>query len=761
MSVSRTWRTLISLQAISAVAGWAPSELAGSQVTSADSARSRELPPPAHFPVHKLSGTIRVDGVMNEPFWGEAVPIALDYEFRPGDNVAPPVETECRVTYDAARLYVGCRAFDPAPHEIRAHLADRDDLERTTQDDHIVVLLDTFNDERRSFQFRVNPLGVQMDAVLSTAEESEDFSWDAIWASAGRITDFGYVVEMGIPFRSLRFPKTQAPQTWGVILSRSYPRSVRHRIRSMPTDRNNTCLLCQANKLYGFEGISPGMKVELVPTFTSSRTDERTDVPDGSIESGDVEAEPGLDLRWGITSNVTLNGTVNPDFSQVEADVAQLDVNERFALFFPEKRPFFLEGADFFTTPLQAVFTRTVTDPQGGIKLTGKEGAHGLGVFAARDRVTNLLFPANQGSRSAFLDTAATTGVVRYRRDVGRASNVGVLYTGRVSEGYYNHLYGADAFFQLSRSNTIRVQYLRSDTDYPDAVADMYGQASGPFAGGGLHLEFGHSSRNWVGGVAYDDRSPHFRADAGFIPRVDLRTIDGFFGRIFWEGSWFTQMAIATWGMRTYDHQGTLTDQSFGMFVVYEGPSQTSFDLEFGRDKQLFRGVEHELTQFTPRFEMQPSGAVTLGIRSRIGDVVDFANSRKSFLLSLSPNAQLSVGRHVTLGVSHNLQRLTHEGSKVFTANLTQGTLRYQFGVRTFLRAIVQFQDISRNTAAYVEPPPPDTRTVFTQFLFSYKLNPQSVLFVGYSDNHLGTDSFGLRQMNRTFFTKLGYAWRP
>ncbi len=726
--------TLTGLMLVVVLASLTPEEVVGLQGDPPE-----ELPPAARFSVHRAAEAIQVDGVMDDSGWRDAVPISLDYEWRPGDNVAPPVETECRITYDAGYLYVGCRAFDPAPHEIRAHFADRD-LDRTVQDDHIVIVLDPFNDERR-----------------------EDFSWDAIWASSGRITDVGYVVEVGIPFRSLRFPKTQAPQTWGLILSRSYPRSVRHRIRSMPTDRNNSCLLCQANKLDGFVGISPGKNVELVPTFTSSRTDERTDIPDGPIESGDVDAEPGLDLRWGITPNLSLNGTVNPDFSQVEADVAQLDVNERFALFFPEKRPFFLEGADFFVTPLRAVFTRTVADPQGGLKLTGKEGANGLGVFAARDRVTNLLFPANQESRSAFLEAAATTAVMRYRRDVARASNIGVLYTGRVAEGYYNHLYGADAFFQLSRSNTLTVQYLRSDTGYPNAVAEMHGQPSGSFNGGGLHLEFSHSSRNWVGGVAYDDRSRDFRADAGFIPRVDLRTIDSFLGRIFWgpQGSWFTQIAVAAWGMRTYDHLGTLTDQSFGVFAIYEGPGQTEFELELARDKQLFRGAEHELTQFTPSFKIQPSGAVSLGIHSRVGDVVDFTNARKSFLLSLSPNAQLNIGRHVSLGVSHNLQRLTHEGTKVFTANLTQGTLRYHFGVRTFIRAILQFQDISRNAAAYIDSPPPDTRALLTQFLFSYKLNPKTVLFAGYSDNHLGTDTFDVRQMSRTFFLKLGYAWRP
>ncbi len=715
------------------------------------------------FQIRPAPGPIELDGVLDEQAWTDAEAIPLLWEWFPGDNTPPPVETVCRVTYDDRNFYFACHALDPDPGAIRAHLADRDDLRRTPQDDHIVILLDPFNDERRAFQFRVNPLGVQMDAVLSTAEGFEDFSWDAIWGSTGKITADGYVVEAAIPFKSLRFPRSQRPQTWGIIMERSYPRSNRHRIRSMPTDRNNVCLLCQANKITGLEGITPGLNVEVAPTLTSSRTDRRANFPSGNLESGDIDASPGLDLRWGITPNLPLNLTVNPDFSQVEADVAQLDVNTRFALFFPEKRPFFLEGADFFETPLDAVFTRTVADPRGGGKLTGKAGRWGIGTFAANDRQTNLIFPANEGSDGTTLDQSATTGVARLRRDIGGSSYLGGLYAGRVGDGYQNHVGGADLFWQFSRSNTVRAQYLISDTDYPDSTAMSFGQPDGRFMGGAFSGGFQHFSRNWAANLEYTDRSPNFRSDVGFTPRVDTRIGELNVRRVFWgsRGSWFTQLGVGAFGASVYDHDGQLTDRTFGGFLFYLGPNQLNLSMSASRNRERLRGIDHDLTDGEVFFEIRPSGSVLLRFVTELGDEVDVANNRKGFSVTAVPLAQFSLGRPITLNLSHVYQRLWFQGEHVFTANLFQATTFYHFSTRMFVRAIVQFQDVRRNVAEFPFPVDQKAQRLFGQFLFSYKVNPQTVAFVGYSDTRLGTQSIDITQRDRTFFVKLGYAWRP
>ena len=198
-------------------------------VAAGSGVAAQELPPAPAYTIAPATGSITVDGVLDEPDWSLAEEIPLSWEVLPGDNVPPPVETTCRMVFDTTMLYFSCRAFDPEPERIRAHLADRDDRVRTIQDDHIVFLLDPFNDERRGFEFRVNAIGVQMDAVLARSEGIEDFAWNAVWYSEVRRTEEGYDVEVGIPFGSLRFPQTDGPQTWGLVIDRSYPRSVRYR----------------------------------------------------------------------------------------------------------------------------------------------------------------------------------------------------------------------------------------------------------------------------------------------------------------------------------------------------------------------------------------------------------------------------------------------------------------------------------------------------------------------------------------------------
>jgi len=740
--------------------------LVGTQASLAQTAGpGRRIPPAASFRIGAASGPIVIDGRLDDPAWREATRIPLLYEWFPGDNAPPPVDTDCWVTFDPSNFYVGCHALDPHPSQIRAHLANRDDLNRLPSDDHFLLLLDPFNDNRRGFQFRVNAVGVQMDALFAVAEGIEDFSWDAIWESAGRIGDDGYVIELRIPFRSLRFPATRGEQTWGLILERSWPRGARHRIQSAPNDRNNTCVLCQANKITGFAGITPGSNVELYPTLTSHRTDVRESFPAGPLASGKLEVEPGLDVRWGVTPNLSLNATANPDFSQVEADSAQLDVNTRFALFFPERRPFFLEGADFFATPIQAVFTRTVADPTGGLKLTGKSGTTGLGVFAAHDRVTNLLFPSNQRTADTSLSTNTVSSAFRYRHDLGSASYVGALYTGRESfgDGYFNRVAGADAFLQLSPSNSVKLQALGSQTEYPAPLAQAFGQPLGRFGGVGLLASYRHETNNWAATVELDELSPDFRADAGFVPRVDLRVADGKLTRTIWgrPGQPFTQLQFGVTGNAKTDHEWTLTDGSAGVNAFYLGPAQTSVLLEGFQDYQLLGPVGHNLTWGRLTLQTQPTGSAKLALVTRFGDDVDVANNRTAQTLALTPVVQLYLGRALNLNVQHDFQRLRFGGERVFTVNLLQTRVLYHLNTRTFVRAIVQWQRVDRNPAAYGVPVIAKSNSVFTQFLFSYKLNPQTVAFLGYSDTDLGSEDFDLTRLSRTFFVKLGYALRP
>jgi hypothetical protein len=720
------------------------------------------VPPAAHYAVAPAASKIKVDGLLDEEAWQKATIIDLPYEWMPGDNTPAPVKTDCLVAFDRANLYIAFRCFDPEPKKIRAHLMDRDATDTLIQDDHISVIIDAFNDERRGFQFRVNPLGVQADANFSELEGYEDFSWDAIWASAGNITDWGYTIEMAIPFNQLRFPRTEQKQTWGFSAERSWPRNVRHRMESHPRDRNRACLICQFNKISGFENISPGRNLEFDPTFTANRTDtmDTASFPTGALDPGKVKAEPGVTAKWGVTPNLILNATANPDFSQVEADVAQLDVNTRFALYYPEKRPFFLEGGDFFLTPIQAVFTRTVADPVWGTKLTGKIGRSALGFFAAQDRINNLIFPSNQGSLSTSLDENVFGGVLRYRHDVGKGSTLGLLYTGRAGDGYANHVGGADGFLRLSKSDSLSFQYLHSETEYPGAVTKDFGQKQGVFGGDALQAQFAHRTRNWQFFTSYTDINAGFRADYGFLPRVDVRIFDGELWRTFWSDgkSWFNRISFWLRAYHTSDHSGRMTDSRIAFGGTYEGPLQSQITAIGRINREFFHGLTYDVSDFVLGIALKPAGGLSFGIDNSLAKAIDYNNFRPAQALRLGPWIELGLGRHINLNISHSLERLESGGLRTYTANLSQVRLIYNFSVRAFVRAIVQYRDVDRVPERYLDPVDPRTKGLFTQFLFSYKINPQTVLFLGYSDNSLGLQGIDITRTDRTFFLKIGYA---
>ncbi len=719
--------------------------------------------PPA-YTVRATETPVVVDGVLDENSWKDATVIPLSFEYLPGENIPAIVSTDAMITFDHDNLYVAFRAEDPDPSKIRAHIMDRDEIDTFIQDDHVVFMIDTFNDERRGFQFRVNPLGVQADAIYSETDGIEDFSWDLIWDSAGRITDFGYVVEVAISLKQLRFPRTHEAQTWGFDLARSYPRNVRHRFSAVPKDRNSTCNLCQVAKVTGFSELEPGRNVEISPTLTATRTDVRDPPVSGEMTQGAPDYEFGVTGSWGVTPNITLSATINPDFSQVEADVAQLEVNERFALYYPERRPFFLVGIDLFSTPIQAVFTRTVVDPSWGLKLTGKEGRHGFGLFVTSDDVNQVLIPSNQSTDYAVLEGTAQSTVLRYRLDVGAGSTVGMLITDREGLDSHNRVAGVDGFFRFSPSDTLRFQALKSDTKYPLPAAGIHGQPLDSFSGYAVDAAFQHAGRNWFAQLNYEDYDPGFRADVGFVPRVDTRTATAVGQRTFWgeADDWYTAINIGAVVSGTQDHDGELTDEFYQLFANAGGPWQSRFGINLSRIGELYGGVYYDdLDQIGANIEMQPTGGLRLALDVLAGDAIDYANNQAAEILQLNPSLELKLGRRINLQLDHSMRRLEVAGGTLFQADLTQLRLVYNFNVRTLIRAILQYYNFTCDPSLYTvaTPAPSAEKTLYSEFLFSYKLNSQTVVFVGTSENRLGLPGVSLTETDRTYFIKLGYAW--
>jgi hypothetical protein len=702
------------------------------------------------------STAITVDGVLNEAAWANALVIELNYEVRPGENVPPPVRTEILLLYDKDKLYVGARCYDPEPEAIRARIRDRDTL---GGDDWVAVILDTFNDERRSYDFLCNPFGVQYDQIET--QNSEDTGWDAIWDSAGKITDWGYAVEMSIPFNQLRFQRTDGPQVWGFDGVRSYPRNVKHHLGAFPRDRSNNCYLCQAIKIEGFEGANPGKNAEISPTFTASRTDSRADFPEGKMEKSSQDAEFGLNARWGFTPNMTLNFAANPDFSQVEADALQLDVNQPFEIFYDEKRPFFTEGADFFDTPINTVYTRMMRDPSGGLKITGKEGSNTIGAYVVRDDLTNLIFPGNQSSNAASYDFANTSSVFRYKRDIGNKYTLGLLATDREGVDYFNRMFGFDGDFRLTQRDRVRVQFLGSSTHYPLEVAEEYDQDSESFGGRAIYVHYNHNTRSHDWYLDYEDYSEGFRADLGFLPRVGYKAYMAGWGHTWWgqPGSWWSMFNFGAGYDHYEDQQGNPLDRNASFWFDYSGAMQSYVDIVGGHNREAYNGEEFDQNYLKIYSSFWPVGNVTAGCNAILGDRIDYANTRPGKRLQLDSFVSSALGLHLRLTLEHIYERMTVDEGRLYNANISQFTGIYQFNTRAFFRAILQYVDYRYDADLYIDEIDPVYRQLLTQFLFSYKLNAQTVLFIGYGDNYYGGFEYGLTQSDRTLFVKLGYAW--
>ena len=711
--------------------------------------------------LYQVPGTslpIKVDGVITEEAWDNALKMELKYEVEPGENIPAPVKTEFLLTYNKSYLYAAFRCFDPEPSKIRAHLSDRD---TDYGDDFVAVALDTFNDERKNYVFWSNPHSVQIDEVM-VGLYVNDISWDARYKSVGKITDWGYCIEMAIPFSSIRFQRTGAGQTWGIDAWRSYPRSVPHVLGLFPRDRGNNCYQCQMIKVEGFAGCKPGRNLEVAGTLTGVRTDSRGDMPDGPMEKYNQDVEVGGTAQWGITPNLALSATVNPDFSQVEADARQLDINEPFALYYTEKRPFFSTGANYFTTAMDAVYTRTIRDPSWGIKIAGKEGKNSIGAFFVRDELTNLIFPGSQYSRSTSLDLPSDAAVVRYKRDIGSKYTLGALFTNRESSDYFNRVAGLDGSLLFSKTNRMKFEILGSVTRYPDPVADQFGQERGDMKDTYFNVELFHEARGFSIYGGYLNIGNDFRADLGFIPKVGYRqfytvSLYNWYAK---PGKWWTRCYAGGMFYHGKDHMGDLLYRRFEGFFKLYGALHTQFFLKVDHDREAYNGSDFDLTYVTMNARFNPSDNLYLRLKIIYGDRIDYDNTRLGRRLNIAPIMRYSLGNHVRLDFSHTYERMESHDKVLYTANITQGIVIYQFNTRTFFRSIFQYVDYKYNTDNYIFERQPEYKNLFVQLLFSYKLNPQTVLFLGYTENYLGNRDYPITRSDRTLFLKIGYAWQ-
>ncbi|NQY49274.1 MAG: carbohydrate binding family 9 domain-containing protein [Colwellia sp.] len=718
-----------------------------------------------HFQLTHNKAVIKVDGRMDEAVWQTATKMELKYEKSPGDGTPSPVKTEVFFYENGSSFNVAFIAYDPNPEKIRASLRDRDSL---WADDNVAIIVDTFNDERSGYEFFVNPLGAQADVRMDDTDGwDEDDSWDAIWNSAGQITDFGYVVEMSIPFSALRFPDSDEKLVWNITGLRNYPRDVKIQMATNIFDRDIKCNLCQFHQLVGFEEIKQGKNFQLTPTLTVSRKDEKPDLP-GEWKNGDIEVEPGLDVRWGLTQDIVLNATVNPDFSQVEADAGQLDVNNTYSLFYPEKRPFFLDGASYFdTTSFNFVHTRNIADPDVGLKLTGKTGEHSYGLMLADDSNTSFLMPGNQGSDIATLDEKSNVAIARYKMDVGERNNVGALMTHRQSDNYHNTLASFDGTYWLSQNDSIQYQVAQSDTkNTTDVMAEF--DVSEKQTGTAFRVDYSRGTRDYNLKAGYTNISEDFRADLGFQSRSNIeRVVLG--GRRTYYGE--SDDTLTQWGYfgdwdKTYDQDGKVLEEEYEIHGNLQGQKQFYTNFGVVHRERLYEEQYFKETQFKTFVEIRPVANINIGTFFKLGTQIDFSNAQLGDVVYIEAFIQWDVNRHINASIDYNYSHLDVNDGRLFTAHQSDIRLSYQFSMRSKLKLVVQYTDITRDVALYTEEDPedlPDAQDRFfsSQLIYSYKINPQTLFFLGYSDGGYQDDSLAqLTRDERSVFTKFSYAWQ-
>ena len=752
--------------------------------------------------VPRLDANIRVDGVLDEPAWAQATVLTGFSDYLPLDNRPAEDSTEVFVWYTASDVYFGVRAFEPHG-AVHATLAARD---RIDSDDYVQLLLDPFDDRRRAFVFGVNPLGVQGDGIRTdgggapqprgttfggSPPANVDLNPDFVYESKGRVTANGFEVEVRIPLKSIRF-QGQDAQRWSFQALR-YVQHSGYQQTWTPARRGSAAFLPQSGRLTGISGLRRDMVVEVNPEATASRNGELDDtrlIYDGTSALGG-------NVRWRVVPNLTLNGTVRPDFSQVEADAAQIPGDTRFALFFPEKRPFFVDGAEQFDTPINLIYTRRIVQPDAAVKLSGKFGPTNVAFLSAFD---GRLGADSGGDRPLY-------NLLRVRRDIWNASTLGVTYTDRTLGADFNRVASADARILWNRAYSLSLTASTSVTRSGDTT---------------------HTSPQWDATLSRTGRSygmlysftgydPHFEAQSGFVPRNDFVRAQ-FYNRVSFYGapgglieSWLIREgADALWLYdKFFDGEGVQETKVQlenvinvrGAWVLSLTPVSESFLFDPRRydDYAVLTPGPGQIAPPTPDTVVFVPGARTATAQvlvrvttpqyrrfsgrfsSILGRDVDFFETAPAHRTDLTadldfrPSAQL----RLTTSYLYSVYTRWRDNTTLSRANVPRLKIEYQLSRPLFVRFVGQYDNRTRDALRDPRTNEPlvrrnddgvfelaakaTTRDLRVDWLISYVPTPGTVVFAGYGASLTEPEAFRFANMHRVregLFVKLSYLFR-
>ena len=724
----------------------------------------------------------RIDGRLDDTVWSSLTPITGFVQTSPVEGAPATERTEVWIAYDRDHLYVAFHAHYSDPSIVRATRAERD---QGRADDRMAVLFDPFRDQQRAYLFSVNGYGVQNDAIVNAGAGASrsrsrvgrssggsgggsggsggrsggsrsggtftagfgirgDLSWDALFEAGGRLVEDGWTAEMAIPFKSLRYPSRSANQMhrWGFQVSRN----IREKSESLvwsPVSTDVAGQLTQMGVLDGLLDLSRSRNLEFLPTFTGLQAGS-FDPGSGGFRNGGPAGELGLGVKYGVTSNLTLDVTLNPDFSQIESDQPQVEVNQRFALFYPELRPFFLEGQEIFAaaTPVTLVHTRTIVDPRFGAKLSGKVGDVTLGVFVTDDEATGGL---DDGS-SPGSGRVAQSFIGRARYDLYPESYVGVIATAREHGADYTRVGGVDGRLRLNRTHS--VSFTVAESAHRHAL-------DGELGGSIREIDFAREARNLTYSLAHSSIEPGVRTGTGFIPRVDVRRTDASVGYRWWPGS-----RILSWGpsftyLRNYSHQGGLEDEQFRGAVNFEFIRGVRLSGGVNRDLERYGGIDFRKTSYSFAGAVSSRHVTVVGDFNG-GDGIYFGDDP---FLGRAAGGRLAVYVRPGTRLRADLEVLSSRfvdplGATVFDVRIFRTRAYYQFSNRLMLRHILEHNTLRG--------------TLGNNLLLTYRINAGTAAFLGYDDRFLRGAQLDamlfparhFERTNRAVFTKVSYLFR-
>ena len=748
--------------------------------------------------IPRLTPTVVIDGSLAEPEWAQAARLTGFHQYQPVDGRPADERTETRVFYSQDAIYFGIIANARNPASIRATVADRDNLDN---DDRVTIYLDTFNDRRRAYFFVVNPLGAQGDGVRTegassagnmfggNVDENPDFRFE----SKGQLTDSGYVVEVRIPFKSLRFPSGD-PQTWGINVVRNI-KSSGFEDTWTNARRATASFLGESGSLTGIQGIERGITTEVQPFVTARWDGART--LSGDFERQDVNPDAGVNFKVAFPA-ITLDATVKPDFSQVESDAGLVTVNERFALFFAEKRPFFLEGIELFNTPNQLVYTRQIATPVAGAKLTGKFGAVSVAYLSALD---DTRCPARLvGGVVTEVDCdKALFNIARLRRDFGGNSTMALTLTDRRAGDTTNTVVATDVRYVFGRMYYFEAQAGASHTKDPGVFGTSDAKTAPVWK-----AELDRTGRTWGFNYQFNGLDDQFVSRSGFVPRTGIINLRAF-NRLSYYGKPGARLENIT--MFFGPNRIWLYD-NFALSDAYEGEESvnTSFRLRggwslslngarsfFTFDARTFGGLRvvgpDGLQPYLPPDDqlaglLRASFTVTTPTYRKFNATMTLAQNQVPLFAEGSEGRETRATGSLTLRPTVNvraegslqLSQIDRAGddSEYARAVIPRLRVEYQPTRALFFRVVSQYQ--SQQTSGLRTPTGEqiflangtpvtggETGTLQTDWLVSYEPTPGTVAFFGYGDTRDGVATSSISDLERRrdgFFVKIAYQWR-